>query len=151
MPTGLNIRVRAKLTEGYSNIIKEYSKNYATGKKRLGKDIQDTARGYAPVDTGALRRSISVVTKEFSDFAGNVASAKGLRPTAADYVHGKPSVTSHDVIVVAPMHYAIYQEFGTRSHGSQPYLIPAFDEVTSNFSEHFSALLKIGRMTKHSW
>ena len=151
MPTGLNIRVRAKLTEGYSNIIKEYSKNYATGKRRLGQDIQDTARGYAPVETGALRKSISVVTKEFSDFAANVATAKGLRPSAADYVHGKPSVTTHDVVVVAPMHYAIYQEFGTRAHGAQPYLIPAFEDVTSRFDEHFSALLKIGRMTKHSW
>jgi HK97 gp10 family phage protein len=149
--SGMNIRIKAKLTEGFSNIIKEYSTNYATGKRRLGEDVRDRARQMAPIETGALRESISVITKEYSDFNDNVAIAKQLRPEAAGRIYSAPSTTVHDVIITAPMHYAPFQEFGTRYHGAQPYLIPAFEEVISKFEQYFNAIMKVPGYTTHRW
>jgi len=148
MAKGLNIRIQAKLTEGFSNIIKEYSTNYATGKRRLGEDIRDRARAYAPVDTGALRQSISVTTKEYSDFGENTLKAAQLRD---ETILGEPTVTTQDVVITAPMHYAHYQEFGTRRNPAQPFLIPAFEDVTANFEQYFHALMQIRGVTVHKW
>lgn len=148
MAKGLNIRIQARLTEGFSNIIKEYSTNYATGKRRLGEDIRDRARGYAPVDTGALRQSISVTTREYSDFTSNTLKAAQLRD---ETILGEPTVTSQDVVVTAPMHYAHYQEFGTRRNASQPFLIPAFEDVTSEFEQYFKAIMQVRGQTVHRW
>jgi HK97 gp10 family phage protein len=151
MARGLNIRIKSKLTEGFSNIIKEYSTNYATGKRRLGEDVRDRARDYAPVETGALRESISVTTKEYSDFNNNVALAKQLRPEAAKLVLQEPSVTTHDVVITAPMHYAIFQEFGTKAHAAQPYLVPAFEDVVSDYEQYFKAIMQYRGYTVHRW
>lgn len=66
-----------------------------------GIETQNRARQLCPVDTGTLRNSI--VYEQKSDF---------------------------EVIVGAYTDYASYVEYGTRKMNAQPYLNPAFEEVS---------------------
>lgn len=66
-------------------------------------DVQAKAQGYAPVDTGALRGSIS----------------------------GRPSGLQGEVS--SGVEYAIYQEYGTRYQSGTPHMRPAAEQGMSNF------------------
>ena len=65
----------------------------------LADDILRGAQGYAPVDTGFLRDTITEV------------------------------VAGSAFIVIAPAPYAGYQEFGTRFQPGTPFMAPAVDEL----------------------
>jgi HK97 gp10 family phage protein len=67
---------------------------------RRAERVRSRAAALAPVDTGRLRSSITwrIV------FRGGVAA-----------------------VVSAPVHYAIYQELGTRYMRAQPFLVPALE------------------------
>jgi HK97 gp10 family phage protein len=64
--------------------------------------IQETAKNYCPVDTGALQASI---TTEIDDSGKTIVGTVGPHRTYADYV-----------------------EFGTYKMAAQPYMRPSFDE-----------------------
>lgn len=68
------------------------------------------ARNRAPVDTGALKKSIH------SDIIGETA----------DTVEG---------VLVADVYYAGYVEFGTRKMTARPYMRPAITETQANISK----------------
>jgi HK97 gp10 family phage protein len=68
-------------------------------------DIEGQAKNRAPVDTGALKNSIST---EFED--------NGLTG-----------------IVAPTVEYGIYVEFGTKRMSAQPYMIPAAEAVAPAF------------------
>lgn len=79
-------------------------------------DIEADAKGRAPVDTGALKNSISSdITGDgrFSSMAGEVG----------------PTVD-----------YGIWQEIGTSKMAAQPYLAPAFDARVPTFLEAVASL-----------
>lgn len=79
-------------------------------------DIEADAKNLSPIDTGALRNSIS------SDITGN-----GSFTTMAGEVG--PTVD-----------YGIWQEIGTSRMAAQPYLAPAFDRRIPGFLEAVAGL-----------
>ncbi len=89
--------------------------------------IRHLATLIAPRDTGALRSSIAVVSTKGSDYSNMVANARRFRPGVS--VLGRPSAGKNEVYVLPVVGYAGHQEFGTRNHGAQPFLIPALRTV----------------------
>lgn len=73
--------------------------------------IEGKAKDFAPVDTGALRDSITTQIDELP---------KTIRGVVAPHVH-----------------YAIYQEFGTYKMKAQPFMRPAVDESRDAINEIF--------------
>ena len=76
--------------------------------------MQQSAQKKAPVDSGTLKRSI---TLEITD-AGMTAESE------------------------ATVHYAGYVEYGTRFMNAQPYMRPALEEVGKKFKSDMSKLVK---------
>lgn len=74
-------------------------------------DIEAQAKMRAPVDTGLLKNSIHVEPR--SPLERNVSS---------------------------PVHYSVYQEFGTRHMAAQPYMTPAAEFVRPSF---FAAMRRL--------
>lgn len=104
-----------------------YSARVRTGAGRLGAAgsaalrraayaIQADAQALAPVDTGALRSSISTTVTGDGRFG---AMAAEIGPT---------------------VEYGIYQEFGTSTQAGQPYLTPAFDRQVPGFQAAIARL-----------
>ncbi len=79
-------------------------------------DIEADAKQFAPVDTGALRNSIS------SSFDG-------------DGRHG--AMTAE---IGPTVDYGIYQEFGTSTQPGTPFLGPAFDRRVPSYNEALGIL-----------
>ena len=89
--------------------------------------IRNLAQLIAPRDTGALRSSIAIVSTKSSDYSSMVANARRFRPGVS--VQSKPMAGKNEVYVIPVVGYAGHQEFGTRDHGSQPFMIPALRTV----------------------
>ena len=84
--------------------------------RRAALAIQADAQALAPVDTGALRSSISTTVEGDGRFGAMTAE---IGPT---------------------VEYGIYQEFGTSTQHGQPYLTPAFDRQIPGFERAIAAL-----------
>lgn len=92
--------------------------------------IRDAAKRRAPIQTGALRESLSVATFFHNDAQSNAQRALRLRPGANIVtLFQDTSQTKLKASIFSPLHYAGYQEFGTLRNAAQPYLIPALHEV----------------------
>lgn len=79
-------------------------------------EAAEIARNLAPVDTGALKDSIT------TEMQGNQYASTGI-------IHvGVP--------------YGIYQEMGTRYMAAQPFLAPAIDAVSQGFQEKVGRLVE---------
>lgn len=81
---------------------------------RSGATLQTTAQRDAPVDTGTLRRSITLEIKD-----------NGMTAEVAPHVH-----------------YAAYQEFGTRFIPAHPYLRPALETASAEFKANVEKVVK---------
>lgn len=104
----MKIKLEAKgIEETVANIRKlspELKREISQQVAKSALNIQKGAKERCPVDTGALRNSITV------DFYGQMSAE------------------------IAPhMPYAPYVEFGTRKMKAQPYLFPAFEEERPKF------------------
>lgn len=86
--------------------------------RRTAFAIQGDAQALAPVDTGALRSSIS--TTITGDGRGGTMTAE-IGPT---------------------VEYGIYQEYGTSVMAAQPFMAPAFDRQIGGYTSAISALLE---------
>jgi HK97 gp10 family phage protein len=75
-------------------------------------DLEAHAKSMAPVDTGALRNSITA--EQFAALAW---------------------------IVAVGAEYGVYQEFGTVKMGAQPFLVPAFNTVAPVLTAALKGLL----------
>jgi HK97 gp10 family phage protein len=80
-----------------------------------GIETQNLARTVAPVDTGALRASISVDTPTFDG-------------------------ASVSIEVGPEVNYGAFVEFGTSRASAQPYMIPAADQVTPRLEKALADL-----------
>ena len=110
-------------------------------------DIQALAAVLAPVDLGALKSSIYVVTKDSSDYETHAAAAQSIRPDATVLPEVEAPKSPTLAIVAVVMDYGIYQEFGTVYQPAQPYLTPAAEIVKPQFMAALSGLeafLKLG-------
>lgn len=75
-------------------------------------DIEAQAKARAPVDTGLLKNSIN-------------------ERQEGDLRH----------VVESPVHYSVYQEFGTRKMPAQPYMVPAVEIVKPSFERAMRSLI----------
>lgn len=84
-------------------------------------DVKGDAAGAAPVDTGALRSSITVTNE-----AGAGSTSASVSPA---------------------VHYALYVELGTSRMAAQPYLFPALERRTEPFLQAvgLAAQMAVGR------
>jgi HK97 gp10 family phage protein len=92
--------------------------------------IQAMAKQMAPVDTSFLQSSIYTETSKGSTYGEGMEAPPG-DAYALDDIGAPPD--SHTGYVAVAANYGIYQEFGTRKMGAQPYLIPAAESVRSAF------------------
>lgn len=97
-------------------------------------DIEAVAKQLAPVDTGALKNSISAVTAAGSDYDANVGIAQGLNPQAQIAAAPEPA-DELEAFVVVPVHYAAYLEYGTVHMPAQPFLTPAVEAVAPSLRQ----------------
>lgn len=84
-----------------------------------GAEMQQKTQEYAPVDTGYLKRNVSLTIG--SD--GNSATVESKTGEGKD-------------------NYAVYQEFGTRFQSGTPHVKPAFDQQKEKFKEDFKRMVK---------
>ena len=96
--------------------------------KAIGFQVEAIAKMKAPIDTGALRNSIYVATKEENNSPVNSEETLPNPPNNSIYVG--PSVE-----------YAIYQELGTSFMPPQPFMLPALREVERQLEEQARVLL----------
>lgn len=83
--------------------------------KRNGAEMHEKAQRFAPVDTGTLKRSISLDIVD----GGRTALVRG------DNVN-----------------YGVYQEYGTRYQSGTPFVGPAYKEQKEKFKEDMRGILK---------
>ena len=86
------------------------------------KSMRSTAKGFAPVDTGALRDSIEV--EELKNASGDI--------TGYDVVAGDEEIVD----------YASYQEEGTKYQSGQPFMKPAYDREERKINKTLERLFR---------
>mgnify|MGYP005813244235 CR=1 FL=1 len=92
-------------------------------------DVEQKAKEVCPVDTGALRNSISLFSGQFESISGSTGFLSGFSEPA--YIEVGPT-----------MDYSIYVEYGTYKMAAQPYMRPAADLVRPQFIEACERMLK---------
>lgn len=110
-----NIKIEIETDKFVANLQKLSKQIQQAVKKEFvwaGVETQNRARVNCPVDTGTLRNSITYEQK--GDF---------------------------DIIVGAYTDYASFVEYGTRKMSAQPYLNPAFEEVSKEFQARIERIL----------
>lgn len=97
--------------------------------KKAAFDIQAHAAAGKPRDTGFLKSSIYVVTKNASTYGQNLEG-----DGTGEMLPEVEKPTSPTVAYVAVgANYGVYQEFGTVNMAAQPYLVPAAEYVYPQF------------------
>lgn len=96
-----------KITSHKDEAIKAKDEAIARALETMGLVAERYAKGYAPVDTGRLRNSIS----------HEIAQDEGA------------------VYIGTNVEYAPYQEFGTRYQSGTPFLRPAIDEHIEEYKQ----------------
>lgn len=86
--------------------------------RKTAKDVERTAKGLAPVDTGNLKSSISTSDLRAMTTSGSVEAE--VRATAE---------------------YSVYQEFGTSRMAAQPFMGPALDKHSPAFEEAMAQIV----------
>ena len=100
-------------------------------------DIQAAAQANAPVDTGFLKNSIYVVTRDTSTY-GQVQSPEADQ-TLLEQVEAPHEQTTAIVAVAA--NYGAYVEYGTVHGPAQPYLTPAVEKIKPEFDRALDKIL----------
>lgn len=120
-------------------------------------EIEKRAKENTPVDTGALRNSIHVVTDRDDGYAEAVASAEAAHESAL--AAGKtpkgrsasselrlfpepPKPKAGEAIVAVGVEYGIDVERGTVRQAPQPYLTPAVEEVRPLFKNAVASAVR---------
>ena len=154
MPNTVKIEGLSELLKG----LEEFKKSTQPGileraVKRAAKPVMETAKTLAPVDTGALKKSIT--TKVVRNNAGKAAFAAVMKGggskseaaaaareanSAARAVGSGPSAL---VRVQAAAPHAHFAEWGTKHSAAHPFMGPAFLEGQQTVPRSIAADLKI--------
>lgn len=147
--------------EGLSELLKgleEFKKSTSRGileraVKRAAKPVMETAKALAPVDTGELKKSITM--KVIRNSAGKVAYADVMRGGGSAE---EAAAAAHDanraakaagngpsalVRVQASAPHAHFSEFGTQHSAPQPFMGPAYLEAKQDVPRSIATDLKI--------
>ena len=104
--------VRIKVDSKIPQLTESVRRKAQAAIAKAASDIEAQAKARAPVDTGLLKNSIN-------------------EREEGDLRH----------IVESPVHYSIYQEFGTRKMAAQPYMVPAVEFVKPSFEMAMRSLV----------
>ena len=98
------------------------------------------AQSYAPVDTGAMKNSIYVVTDDESSYADASSDARVLNEIEIlpEMDAPKDDLTA---IVAVGAEYGLYVEMGTVRTSAQPYLEPAAELSREAFEQAMKGIL----------
>ena len=106
---------------GFENLTDSLTKKIAKAElakqivKKNGAEMHEKAQRFAPVDTGTLKRSISLDIVD----------------------EGRTAIVRGDNV-----DYGVYQEYGTRYQPGTPFVSPAFKEQKEIFKEDMRGILK---------
>lgn len=101
--------------------------------------IEAEAKAHAPVDTGALKASISAITAGEDHSGVNYIVAQAFNPGAT--LADAPQVESDlEAIVAVPMSYAAYLEYGTAHMPARPFLTPAVEAIQPELEQALAEL-----------
>lgn len=128
--------VDVTLNEAFTNLLNTMDVRAEDALFAIGKEVRDAAK--PPVDTGALKASGAVYTRRKSDFRERVQAAKSKRPNAQFATKIMPARLS--VHIHWPIHYATYQELGTRFHAAQPFAVRAMQ--TANVTQSLLPMIR---------
>lgn len=104
-------------------------------------DLAAHAKDLAPVDTGALKNSIWVLTSKDSTYGEALQAALARNPKAQAV--SPPAVPPPGTAYVgAGVHYAVYVEYGTRRMAARPFMRPAADAVGPGLAGALRGVLK---------
>jgi HK97 gp10 family phage protein len=123
--------------------------------RKMAFRLEGFAKGYAAVDTGAMRNSIYTVTQISDGYSSAVSSAmrggfsksgrlsrgktkKGTRNSSVVSREFEPHPTPVGNVIanVGPcVNYAEYQEFGTSKMAAHPFVTPAVERVDAEFND----------------
>jgi hypothetical protein len=97
--------------------------------------IEAIAKTKSPVDTGANKASIYVVTRKHNGYAAARAEAAARRPEAR--IEPLPSPKGTDAHVGPAMEYSAALEFGSAARSGRPYLTPAVREAEAHLARQW--------------
>jgi len=100
-----------ELEDNLSNLEEKLGKALAEALDKISEKIRDDAKGFAPVDTGALRKSIRTEKKGKLQVSIIAGGGGVINPKTGREVD-----------------YAGYVEFGTSRMSPQPYMQPALEK-----------------------
>lgn len=103
-------------------------------------DIQRIAMQNAPVDLGALKGSIYVVTHKSSTYDAAVNAAESANPQVELLPEVERPANDRTAFVAVGVTYGIYQEFGTTKMPAHPYLTPAAELVRPQYLDAMRSL-----------
>ena len=106
--------------------------------RKTALDLQATAQGLTPVDTGFLKNSIYTSTFEGSTYGEGGYTGKG-EAVLLDPVD--PPSNEFTAYVGVGANYGIYVEMGTRFTPAQPYFHPAVDMTQQEFTLAVEAVM----------
>jgi HK97 gp10 family phage protein len=121
---GLTSKIDVK---GLSKMLTSFPRHASFAIRQTAFSVEFDAKQNAPVDTGALRASIYISTKDESGYGPSIAEAIGVSISATASIateFPQPTDPLHAVVAVG-MSYGPYLEFGTRFMPAQPFLGPA--------------------------
>jgi HK97 gp10 family phage protein len=124
----------SKLLKALHDLAEKYPEATKQGLLDTALEIQLKAKQNCPVNTGRLRSSIAVATRE----------------TILQEAQNSEDVISQpekdlEVWIGTKTYYAIFVEFGTRKMPAKPYLRPAFLEGSKNLVANILKELKHGK------
>lgn len=102
--------------------------------KRMAFQVESLAKIRAAKDTGAMRNSIYVSTKDEDGYSQASSSASGSNPEVDTEPNPRPS-GNVQAIVGPCVTYAEFIEFGTSRRGPRPFLTPALEQVGNRYND----------------
>ena len=115
MPTKIAVHGMVLDTKLLDKITAEVRPQASAIVEKYGFAVTDAAAKNAPLDTGALRSSITSESKMTGDLTFMVSDG---------------------------VEYGVFQEFGTSRMAAQPFMTPAIEAWTQRFIDAFSGLFK---------
>lgn len=104
-------------------------------------DIEEAAKSYAAVDTGAMKSSIYTETPRSSGRLAAWSEARRLNPDVELQHLPKPKKLTD--YVGPSVHYAVHVHFGTViTRQSNPFLILAVEDVSHGWARAWKAFLR---------
>jgi len=112
--------VRIKVDSKIPQLTESVRRKAQAAIAKAASDIEAQAKARAPEDTGLLKNSINTHREEPGGVGGQLR---------------------HFWVIESPVHYSVYQEFGTRKMAAQPYMVPAVEFVKPSFEMAMRSLV----------